>query len=578
MGGVTTDRVYSKGVPIVKKTLLMGTVAALLLSLQVVCPAQEAATESSAGQMKPLVTVVLSSYDQVISDIRSISPQGAMTVEGLVSGATGDQGLESLDKKRPAGLLLRTDGQQVLMQEVLVFLPVTDLAKLLKSLEPLIGPVEAKDGIYEVSVGGQTLYLKQAGDWAFGSISEDGLANLPKDPLKDVAGLNEEYDVGVRATIKNIPEVYRQLLLGLMQSVGQPLLQQKPGESEEEQEARAQAFHQGEQQAKQALNELDTLVAGLKVDEKSGAALLDFVITALEGTDVAKQYALATGEIETNFAGFLLEDAALTASVAQQVPEASIAQVESSIAAARASALSDLEDQDLSEEELALAKELATQLLDVSEKTIKSGKIDMGASVKLGPEVFTLVLGAHLLDTGKVDQMFKKLAEKVAKEVSQATDAIKLNAEQYEGVQFHSISIPTDAIPNTGDVDLSKLVGNTVDVIVGIGEESVYLGAGRDALQTLKLAIDKSKERRKVPPSQMKITATPLLKFAGSVAKESQVQDMINAVSQILEGAAGKDHIIVTATAVPNGAKTRIELEEGVLKVLGALPMLIMAM
>jgi hypothetical protein len=559
----------------VKKILLMGMVVALLLGLQVLGPAQLTAAESSepaAAPLKPLVTVALSGYDEILSDLQSISPQIAMLVEGQINAATGNQGLEGLDKTRPWGLLVRTDEQQFPVQ---LFVPVTDLAKLLKSLEPVIGTTEAKDGVYEIDAGGRTLYLKQVGDWAFASISSDGLANLPEKPLEALGGLQDEYDLGIRLTVKNIPVSLRQMGLALMQTAMQQGLQKQPDETEEQHAVRVKAVEQSMKQVSQAVNEIDELVLGLKIDNKAGNAYFDFVQTAVEGSELAKQIAGAGAEQETKFAGFVMDDAAFTFSGAQLVPEASAAQLEPTLASARSEAMKHLEkEEDLGEEEKTLAKELTNGLFDVAEKTVKGGKFDVGGSVNLGPEVLTLVFGARVLETQKVDDMLKKLAEKVAKEDPKAADAIKLDAEKYEGVRLHRISVPTEELGKTDDVDLKKLVGDTVDVFIGIGEESVYVAAGRDALQTLKTAIDKSKEPKKVAPMQLKLAVTPLVKFAGSIAEDSQVQNVANILGQILEGTPGKDHIVVTSTVVPNGGKMRIELEQGILKVLGALPML----
>ncbi len=556
-----------------RKALLMGIVAGLVLSMQTLCPAQKAATESSAGQMKPLLTVALSSYDRIISDVRAISPPSAMTVEGLLNAVSGGQGLEGLDKKRPMGLLLRTDGQQILLQETLVFVPVKDLPKLLKALEPSIGETEEKDGVFEVNAKDQTIFLKQAGDWTYISMSSDGLAKLPKNPLEALEGLDKDYDLGIRVSVQDIPQAYRQLLVGFIQMAGQQSLQQRPDESEEEQQLRAKAFEQSIKQMTQVLNELDKLVLGIKIDDKTGSALLDFVTTAVKGSDLAKQYTTAAEPVETKFAGFLLEGAAISVSAAQKIPQTNLEQVKSSMATARAGALKDLENQDLSEEDLALAKEITNQLFEVVENTLKGGLLDMGASVKVGPEAATVVAGMRVLDTEKIDTMLKKLAEKVAKEDAKVAEAIKLNAAEYEGVHFHRISVPTEAIPTDGEVDLSKLVGKSLDAFIGIGKESVYLGVGRDALETVKKAIDKSKEARKIPPMQLTITAMPLIEFVGSVAKDDEVTSVINILTQVLKGNPGKDHLIITSTVIPDGGKMRIEVQEGILKLLGALPM-----
>ena len=65
---------------------------------------------------------------------------------------------------------------------------------------------------------------------------------------------------------------------------------------------------------------------------------------------------------------------------------------------------------------------------------------------------------------------------------------IKFDADKHAGVSFHTASIP---VPS--DQNISKVVGDKLDVAVGIGEKSVYLALGTDSLKLAKKLIDKSK-------------------------------------------------------------------------------------
>lgn len=551
-----------------KKILLMGMVAVLLLGKPMWCAAQ-AAEAPSAGALKPVVTVTLSGYDQILGALGAINPQFAVGAESALNSLTGNQGLQGLDKKRPIGLLIRTDDQQFPAQLVL---PVTDLTQLLKSLEPTLGPAKEKEGVYQLESGDRTFYLKQVGEWAFASIDANSLSNLPENPLEAFGGLQEQYDLGIRLTVKNIPAIFRQMGIGLLQSLSQQGLEKRPNETDEQLALRTQAFEQTMKQLNQLVNELDTVVAGLKLEGKEGKAALEGVVTAIEGTDLAKQYAAAMQATETNFGGFLAEDAALTWSAAQKVPEANVGQLEASLATARESALKDLENQELSEQDLALAKDLLGQLLDVVKATIQGGKIDVGGAVKLAPDALTVIAGGHLLDTAKVDTILKKLVEKATADEPKLAEMIKLNAEEYQGIHFHRVTLPLESMEES-EV-LEKLVGKELEIFVGIGPESVYVAAGRDALETLKKAIDQSKTSTPVLPMQIKLAATPLVKCLGALSDDEKAKNVANVLGQILTATPNQDHINITSTAVPNGGKFRIELESGILKVLGLLPML----
>mgnify|MGYP000938061406 CR=1 FL=1 len=76
-------------------------------------------------------------------------PDLAQSVEGLVAFVTQFQGLAGLDKAKPIGVAVNTDGAQF---QVIGFVPVTDLGKLLSALQGAVG--EATPEIDLVGSGG----------------------------------------------------------------------------------------------------------------------------------------------------------------------------------------------------------------------------------------------------------------------------------------------------------------------------------------------------------------------------------------------------------------------------------------
>ena len=61
---------------------------------------------------------------------------------------------------------------------------------------------------------------------------------------------------------------------------------------------------------------------------------------------------------------------------------------------------------------------------------------------------------------------------------------MKLDAEKSHSINFHVISIP---IPeNSEDAEKAiQLVGEKLDIVIGVGKEYAYLAAGRDAVGDL---------------------------------------------------------------------------------------------
>ena len=117
-----------------KKTLLSTIAVALLL-------AGSASRAAAQGDMKPILVVSLAGYQRIMDDLAFVgklsdSPDLAKNLEGMITFFTQGQGLAGLDKTKPWGLAASTDG---LSFQLLGFIPVTDLKKLLDALIGLLG-------------------------------------------------------------------------------------------------------------------------------------------------------------------------------------------------------------------------------------------------------------------------------------------------------------------------------------------------------------------------------------------------------------------------------------------------------
>ena len=552
-----------------RKVLLAALAVGVLLTSRTVCPAQEPA------ELKPVAAVSVSGYDRILSAVRFISPPSAVTLEDAVKSFTDGRGLEGLDQSRPWGFLVRTDGQQFFMH---AFVPVTDLKKLLTALEPAIGEAEEMgEGVYQIETEDRIFHVKQVGEWAFLSLDPAALKEVPEKPAEALGDLPKNYDLGLRFTVKNIPPLYRQMLLVPLEAAGQQGLEKRDDETDEEHELRTKVFRQSMQQLSTMLDELDTAVVGIKIDEKERIGAMEYAVTAVEGTKLARQMA-QTGELKTDYAGFFTPDAALKLVTVARIGEAEIEQVKTSLATAKANALEELGKQDLSEKEMELAKKLVSELIDVLQKTVEGGKLDVAAAAKVSPDALTAAAGGHVVEPQRVEEALKAMAKQLSEDEPEHAGAIKLNAEEFQGVRFHTVTVPLAEVDEAEA--FQKLVGDSLTIVFGVGKESLYLAAGRDAVDMLKQAMEKSKAEpaRTVPPMQFKLALAPIAKTVAAVADDPQVASTAGMISEALEGNATKDHVTVTATTMPNGTKTRVELEEGVLRLLGALPPLLMGM
>ncbi len=554
-----------------RRILLSTLVVALLLGGWNASPAQVAPT---AG-LKPLVTVSFSGYDELKADIEFVgklgeNPQIATQLEGTLKLFTAGKGLAGLDTTKPWGAVIQTDGRQEF--PIYGFIPVTDL----KQLVSLVGnflpggpPEEPTDGVYELETDGPILYVQQKGGWALIASSREELAQVPADPLKVLGGLNQKYDLAVRASIQNVPPAFRQELVEQLRVGAEAGMPRLPGESDEDYAMRQGVAKQVIQQLDAMVGDLDEVLVGWAIDRQTGTSYLDFQVTAVAGSKTAAQFA-QPATAKTNFAGFDLPGAALTANSAGTLSDSDVAEAKKAIADVRPKALEELKNQGLSADELKVASEVLSSLLDVVEKTVENKTVDGGMALLLKPDALTFVAGGAIADGAKLETMLKQLAAEAQKKEPEIAKLLTLDAETHQGVRFHTLAVPTEEM----DEEIAtKLFGENIDVVVGISETSAYLSVGRDAASTLKQVIDQSKAQpdKQIPPMRISLAAGPIAKFAADVAEDDMAKQMATMIGVMLEQSGGKDHLTLTSKPIPNGAAVRLEVEEGLLKLIGSL-------
>jgi hypothetical protein len=135
---------------------------------------------------------------------------------------------------------------------------------------------------------------------------------------------------------------------------------------------------------------------------------------------------------------------------------------------------------------------------------------------------------------------------------------VKLNAERHGDVNLHTFTVR--------DADASSIWGMECDVVYGMGKKSLYVAFGKAPLEALKVALDKSSQAidPKAPLLRLEFSLTPILKFA-----KSNLDHTFGLPLAIVEQSGGKDHVVVTFEGIENGARARIEAEEGVLPLVG---------
>ena len=478
-----------------KKILLTALAVALLL-----LPVSRLTAADAPAKMQPVVVVSLASYDELFHDLEFIgsvsdNPDLAKGFEGLVAMFTQWQGLAGLDKTKPLGAAVTTDGGNF---QILGFVPVKDVKKLYSALAGVIGePDDAGDGVSRFNTAAIPIYVKQQGGWAFIGQSPESLVDLPEDPVKLLGGLTKDYDLGLRLHLQNIPEVFRQLAMDQIKAGVQAGLDKQPDEDEAQAEATKKFVQHQIDQMMAAFNEIDQVTIGWAIDSSGRRSLLDMSVTALADSQLAKKLA-AEAPDASRFAGFLDSDPLLKMHLnGAMAPDdvENLAAATESLKAQLGAAIDKSDDLD-DEQEKTVVKGLLNEALDLVVASLQKGIINGGMKIT-GSGPFTVIAGGYFSEGYKLEALFKKAAELLTDEDDKDAPKFKFNVAKQEGVRFHSITMPWgDDDDDDDDAELLEaMLGENLELTLGFGSESVFVALGADGVKAIKQVMADSVDR-----------------------------------------------------------------------------------
>lgn len=530
------------------------------------------ASVALAQSMKPVAVISLSGYDELMADVDYLGeladqPDASKALDFILKSVTQGQGLKGLDKKKPWGLVVLTDGTDQFRP--LGFIPVSDLKGLLGSFAQFIGaPQEKENGVMEIQPpqGGPSVFLKDVGGYACIAQSAEHLAEVPANPVALLEGLNTEYDIAARVYVQNVPETYRDMFVSQFREGMQRGLQQTPGEDDAAFQVRKNLVEAQMQQLDQLFKELDKFTVGLKIDPSAKNASLDFGMSVMPGSKTAGQLA-KMADLKTDYAGFHQEGAALNLGVTQTFAPEDAQQFVAMVKTlqTRADAEIDKDPNFPDDASRDVAKGVVGDFVNVFVKTVESGKMDGGATVSLGEKQVSLVAGGYVADGPALEAAIKKLIDMVKNEAEfNQVVKVSLDSGKAGDLNLHSLSI---TVP---DPKAQEIFGDKLEVRIGIGPKSAFVALGKDPEAALKGVLDKSKAEaaKATLPMQLVVAIAPILKFVDSV----EPNPIAGMMAEELNKSTGKDHLSLTVRAMPdkNAVGYRLLLEEGVLRLIAS--------
>lgn len=515
-----------------------------------------------AQQVKPVVVVSVAPIEKQRADILYLAELVGQKdkAEGFLNLAPIF--LNGIDLKRPAGAFVSpAEGGEF---KFVAFVPVTRLETVLKAFEEQIGkPTDVGDGILELEGKGDAdpVYIKEVKGWAFVSNDKDSLDDLPADPVALLGNMPTIYNVAIRAHVHDVPAELRGMAIDAIQSGLDRGLEQN-ADKIEDRELAEKASRLSAKQFTRFIEEIDELTVGWGVDKALKATYIDFQITAVEGTAMARQMAMLK-DSTSNFAGFLMPGASVTANGSAPLSPEDIEQNVSLLELFQARAAKEIDnDAGLDANQRVTARELLGQFFGVLSDTIKGGRIEYGAALMLEERKISFAGGVLVSDGKKLEDAFRKLVDLAKNEPD--FPEVKLNAGKHGNVNLHTINANIPA----SEEEARQILGEKLNVVVGTAPKALYVAFGKDGEALMKKAIDESASRssERLPPSQLNLYLKPIVKFAASMDDNPVLQEVARSLDAV-EG--GADEINLFSKPIPKGAVGRLQINEGVLQLIG---------
>lgn len=568
------------------KSLAAVCVAALVL---VFAPAVQSAESPAADRLaakstEPIVVVSFAGYSRLVEDINYVgtlmdNPGLATGLEFMLNLATQGRGAQGIDKDRPwgaAGYLnadtleeLQAKGDQGVRG--FVFVPVTDFDAVRQTLERLEVQIKKlDDGVLQVGKEGEKpVFVKQAGKWAYLSAAAEMLADVPEDPAKLLQDLPKQYDLAVRfnttSISKDLREAFWKQVEQQARSKSQP---QRPDESDEQYAGRKLGQELAMGWIKTLWFETEQFTLGLQLDSKAGQFYLDGSLTALPDTSMARQFAKLE-KTRNEYPGFIRPNAVGGAHCVGELSLLSKEQRKTFLDIMRKSALQSIDRQQMPEDKAKAAQEALTKALQLVEQWAMSDRSGGAMSVVAEPEKLQGLLALAIDDGKKFEKSLKDLAETIRRQEPAKLEQVwKPEVDKQGEVSFHKIVVPVPDDAKNRE-QLVKMIGATIEVVIGIGPKDIYVAAGKEPLEALKQAIVASKQGEKdALPMKAWLDAGTLAKFIAAVEENPAEAEQAARVAKALEQAGNKDRVILSATPIPGGLRFRWEVESGILKAL----------
>ena len=523
----------------------------LCLGLGVAVSALSAPTQVMAqAAPQPAVVISIAEMQKQLGMIEYVLTASGFPEFKFIAQTTIKQYTKGLDPKRPAGVMLYFQEDKE-VPEVLAYLPVSNLDDLLDTVSGFVEVDEDGGNTLIILDNGMEIIVKKVGDVAFLSTDEKMFDSIPEAPESMLEDLPSKYNFAAKIYGQRIPESLRNQWLDTIRD-GYESQMELMGEDS----LQADLQEMNWKQIESAFKDMDSITVGMLADKEAKHLAFDVEVVASYGSELAKKMNQSQLQGESKFKGFLIDGSAMSAHASAAVSQEDLEQSQKMLDKMPSMLREQLEDEDLSEEDIDTLEALVTDITKVLSETLAAGKMDGGAVLMMEEQEMNFASGFLVAKPKELEDVIKKYVPILEKKAGSELQ-VELNSGSHKDVTFHRITV------DVPDEDAAKLLGEQVQVIVGIGSETAYLAFGSNPLDLVKKAMDGNGPSQKQPAFQANFQVGQFLKMAN----QANSDPMLNKMAKKLL-ADGNDRVRITTDYIENGYQGRLEVQDGILSLI----------
>jgi hypothetical protein len=448
--------------------------------------------------------------------------------------------LEGFNREKPFGIMGYLPVAIPPLPEFVAFVPVDSVEAATKLVEkaPVVIRKEDEEGRYEVIGPNRTFPVVMKNGYAFIPLGNNPDASILDrefpDPSQLLAGQVQQFDASVRLDVESIPVATRTLLYGLINTGLSTQLQQRDGEPEGAYRIRRVEGERGLAALKMLIMDCQKITFGFDIADDEQAVNIDLIIDAIKGSQMLKEI-FSSADRPSQFIPLLDDNAAVSLSMSTMMADREKEAYGEMIDGVRMEIARLIEENSLGpvpDENSPIG-----QALSAIQKTLQEGHMDVFAQFyRDSAGKLAIVWAGRVQDGDAINSGAMDLLTRIKDiEGLQQAGEMQIGAGEHLGVTFHRLKFaiqPPEATAVFGDnIGLTLGMGSTAVWGVVGGEES--LATLKSVMDKLEAAAQSPADVRSPPSFRVIVNVNQLVEMAQTAQTASQ------ALRQAREAEAG---------------------------------------